>query len=1315
MKNTIFGIVCLVMATGWSTTAATAYQIDRAVAGQDRQQLVRQSASTLATGWKNQPCRRTGAGGNFTYTLKVANADLPQMLHVRYSGEEKGTRDGNPLFSILIDGQKLAVQGLDRNLPGTFIDEYYDLPSAWLKNRKTVAVTFAAYDQHSTVGGVYEVEILRAKTEFGNLSDWTCYQGFGPDHSVKLPGTVIYTEPEGPRNGRAAQPVNDSCLNLPEYYGIEMTVDLERVPSAVIRLTAAPQTGADRRSMTVHLDHSGVQTVLLPFAALNSPQADQVALCGTRTLTFQFEGTGGTLKCERIRLLRGLSCAITTPVRSQAVEVSGVAVYPLTVTNTELTRQTITVQPRRYGWETMPVTVTPSVVTLDPGARTEVTVKVTVPELIPPGGRETQQLAVMPSARPAAETVFPLITVRALPHPFALHTAAGWQEVRAKAEKYDWAKKRAAEYVRNAEQWQPPERAVFMLSRDTGRPCLTPTTEEAKLMDTAIAWQMTGNRTFAAKAAKFLLMISHPQNGYPVTRQAGHQASVQEGHFFQHLAQAYDLIHDAGVLTDTERRQIEATLRLFATSALRNTSPAGANWAVSSLTGAFFCALVLQDFYLVDQLLFAPSMLLDKFRSYTMSDGWWYECTVSYNLWCAEEFTQIALALEPFGYALLHRKFPVNTLGFPDFRMGGEREKIISREENYGHSFRIRGRIVSPAIGIQTMSDALLPYLDYRGWMFGINDSTENNVGGGRFELAYYAFRDPRYAAFIKMNPQRTDLLYGVPDLPETPAAIGTGSAYSDNAGLLMLRSTQTEPRERIQAVLKYGTHGGYHGHFDLTALLSLMRYGRSFFNPEMVWYGYGSFMYDFYVQTSVAKNMVVPDFKQQEPAESRRLLFQTGKWLQTGCVETTTMWSNPPYGGLRWTQQGFPTLQAKSEAENRSVTTPANPPRYGELTDFTEPIFQRRLLAVTDQYILLADYLQASQPHDFNLLFQIKGFRNLTASDSCQWQRQTAQLDPDPLKAAQFVTDVNWYRAAGTLKAAFETRFGPQADNAGTRINGEPGVLKMDVYQAWPQTARTAWIGMVPEDHNTQRRIKWNIDGDGRQLAAGSVGAWVLGAPSFDVKLDRIDTLTLTAEVSGRKGHHTVFWGDAAILTADGKRLPLTTLKPGKVTNVVNHRFGADRDYENGKITLAGHVCATGLPAEPANDRQPAVYQFSLAGLKAVRLTGQIGGDYPVGNDTWRRRNLGIRQSGQEAVFLTVIEPYENQASIAGVTASSPNDLTVTLRDGVVHRFHLQKLNDIKAAPELELTVEKDGRIIARESTVTAAGNTKAKTREGK
>ena len=194
---------------------------------------------------------------------------------------------------------------------------------------------------------------------------------------------------------------------------------------------------------------------------------------------------------------------------------------------------------------------------------------------------------------------------------------------------------------------------------------------------------------------------------------------------FQHLAQAYDLIGDSGLLTESDRKQIEYTFRLYIVQELRYKQPGGANWAVSQLTGAFFCALVIQDFALVDEVLYAPSGLIDKFRTYTMPDGWWYECTVSYNLWVASEYIQVALALEPFGYSLLAEKFPVDYNLTPEYDKTWENEREDRRLLHHGHSFRIQGGIHQPYVTIKMMVDALLPFLDYRGWRFGGNDATE--------------------------------------------------------------------------------------------------------------------------------------------------------------------------------------------------------------------------------------------------------------------------------------------------------------------------------------------------------------------------------------------------------------------------------------------------------------------------------------------------------------------------------------------------------------------------------------------------------------
>jgi hypothetical protein len=331
-----------------------------------------------------------------------------------------------------------------------------------------------------------------------------------------------------------------------------------------------------------------------------------------------------------------------------------------------------------------------------------------------------------------------------------------------------------------------------------------------------------------------------------------------------------------------------------------------------------------------------------------------------------------------------------------------------------------------------------------------------------------------------------------------------------------VLRSTaEGKPaRERIQAVLTYGDHGWFHGHFDNVSLGHLSRYGRSFFNPEMVWYGYPSYMYKFYVQTSVSKNMVVVDEKQQEPAPNERVLFHAGKMMQASAVQTETRWSNPPYGGMRYDEKK--TFAEKVFEEGRSVPIPADAPPYGAVTGYTEPILQRRLMLVTDDYVVLADYLKADKEHTFENLFQMKGFQSLEAADKTL-ARHTGQWNPDAVGSAQFVTDCDWYAVTAPARGSYQFRWGEGADNAGTRTDGEPGVLNMDVHTLWPPR-HEIMIGTVPETHNVQRQVSYAVRADGKVLIEGKSGVWILGEKAIDVPLQGVKSLELETQTDATK-----------------------------------------------------------------------------------------------------------------------------------------------------------------------------------------------------
>jgi hypothetical protein len=520
-----------------------------------------------------------------------------------------------------------------------------------------------------------------------------------------------------------------------------------------------------------------------------------------------------------------------------------------------------------------------------------------------------------------------------------------------------------------------------------------------------------------------------------------------------------------------------------------------------------------------------------------------------------------------------------------------------------------------------------------------------------------------------------------------------------------MLRSQTPErpQREQIQAVLKYGTHGGYHGHFDRAALLSLMRYGRSFYNPEMVWYSYPNFMYAFYVQTSISKNMVTVDKKQQEPVESRRLLFYPGRAFQAGAVETHARWSEAPYGGLVYQRSLYDqerTFADKTWGEGRSVPIPASPPKYGSVGEYSEPILQRRLLIVTDDYIVLADYLKGDKEHMFDCLFQIKGFQGLDAPEQ-SFIGHDDQWKADPVSAAQFVTDCDRYAVHGPTKASFHTRFGPGADNAGTRIHGEDGDLKLDVYSLWPREKEIT-IGTVPENHGVARRLFYVVRGDGRTLAEGRFGAWILGRDRIDVPLEGLHTLELETRTPfmdpRRKWPKTLFWGDARIVTADGEEIPLDGLNPHLENIALSPEAG--KDYYGGPIKIMGRRVAHAFPGQPEAPEHPGVIRIDLEGLDAVRFQADLGGDYPPGDEDERRKTYAVTTKGTEARFLTVVEPYEDQPIVRSAWADGPDRVYVELVDGRVQELGIGALDGDGDDVGVTLTERKEGMLLRNEST---------------
>jgi len=379
----------------------------------------------------------------------------------------------------------------------------------------------------------------------------------------------------------------------------------------------------------------------------------------------------------------------------------------------------------------------------------------------------------------------------------------------------------------------------------------------------------------------------------------------------------------------------------------------------------------------------------------------------------------------------------------------------------------------------------------------------------------------------------------------------------------------------------------------------------------------------------------------------------------------------------------------------------PEKPPAYGSLTDFTEKILQRRLMVVTDDYVVIADYLKGVHPHNYESLFQMKGFKGLDAPEK-KLLRHDGQWESNPLGSAQFVTDCDWFAVRAPAKSRFEMRWGEKfgADNAGDRTPfSEDGILNLDVHTLWP-LQQEVMVGTAPEQHDTEKRLFHVVRGDGRVLTEGKVGAWILGSNEIDVSVDGVAQLELETRVEVSK-KPTVFWAGARVVTRDGREIPLGQLK--LTTENVLPTERANRDYFGGPVKIVGREFTTSTPAQPRDEAVPAIVRVDLRGVDAVRFKATLGSDYPLGDETQRRKTYAVRDAtgqGTAARFLTIIEPYESAPVVTRGVALSADKLRVELTDGRVQEIELRNFEGDGRDIEVILTESRDGRVLRTETT---------------
>lgn len=410
-------------------------------------------------------------------------------------------------------------------------------------------------------------------------------------------------------------------------------------------------------------------------------------------------------------------------------------------------------------------------------------------------------------------------------------------------------------------------------------------------------------------------------------------------------------------------------------------------------------------------------------------------------------------------------------------------------------------------------------------------------------------------------------------------------------------------------------------------------------------------------------------------------LLFYSGSMIQAFACQNMGRWSYPPFGG--WSVESQKTIEERQWEKGRWFPIPSNHPPYASCSSFTEEILTRRLTVVTDDYAVNFDYAKSEKLHKFQCLYHLQGLREL--SGSLSKTGHTEQLDAEPRSSAQFITDCDWYRAKGTACFGFQAEYSEYWNNywkfdwkwqSRTGYN-EYGTINTDLYYVHePEAQSELAVASPPEFSLVNKRLKWKVigeteDSQEKLLAGGAFGAWILGKEKIDVNVSGIKRLKLQVTVeNGRQGDlncyeslDTIFWGNPMLITENGQQVDFRDLPLEYENTKLGNGPGVD--YGGGRVTIQAELFDKAIPAEPQKKEEPGIITVDLSGLHAVRFRAAIGGDYPVGDESRKRRTTLEQQEGTKARFLTVIEPYEKEKTIAELWRPSPWELRVRLKDG--------------------------------------------------
>ncbi len=816
----------------------------------------------------------------------------------------------------------------------------------------------------------------------------------------------------------------------------------------------------------------GERLVRVPFCAFDSSLLVSAYRKYISSMEIKLKKEEGAFQVKSLRFAKFGSFHVETETTSGAADVGMDIIYQVILENQRENSCYVGVAPVWKGRESIPFTYPKSVV-LKPHERRIVEVCAKIPANIPCGGYETLTLEWIPDGDGAESRRTTFYAARKIRHPYLLHKEEGWQRLRSQLEKDSGLAKRwEKEYVEAAKAWKVPKPSE-------GKAFVYESVSQDDFLRAGIAWKVSQSQELLDKVISYLKGFLEEEKGYLGTEFSYFQAIeslheydkghfpvhhacsagwVQEGEFMSKIAAVYDLVYDRPEVTPLMHAQMERCMRNYMEfEDWRLTDGDGNNFQICEAAAALNFACLLQDYPMIGRFLAGCNGLYELMGSVFSDDGSYFEGASNYMCLAAELFLKSAIACENYGLNLKDVVVPASFDPYVVHAPWAVRKSADPSAKPFlGMSFERMGNSRKPYRRLKDYLDNLLHLATPEGILFSANDGNERSLVPF-MEMAYYLYRDPAYLKIASLA-EENDLLYGKHMWESQEFEPGKESYLNTGNGFGVLRE---KGENAVQAVLKFGQHGGYHGHYDRLSLLSYLKNNQTFHNLEFTWYGYASFLFKMWVHTSLAHNMVVVDKKMQEPTECQCIYFEDNEKFQAVCAQTVSRWSDPPYGGQTPYLQKFP--EEKCRKEGRFIL-PGKPRSQGDIGEYSEPVFQRRLLVLAEGCCYIWDYEEADQDHVYDCLYHPLG---RVSAEGLHFLKRTARLEEDPYGAGQFILNCYWYDQEGTAHFRFE--------NEQKRFNHNDILdfaARTQLFGVYPQK-QTVVVGRYPQKTDTFQNVE--------------------------------------------------------------------------------------------------------------------------------------------------------------------------------------------------------------------------------------------------